>query len=117
MHDSCRNNRSAIYLQLLLQKDLILRIPRNNGGEAQEVFGFKMPNSGEVVRSVVSGRNELISKMKRKKNGEILASKMNTIALHKTCLTMEWHMKDIVGSGLVHVVQTTVGPALRVLKE
>lgn len=115
----CRSNRSSLYLQLLLQNDFILRIPRNNsqGGETQELFGFKMPHSGEVVRSIVSGRNEILSKIKRKKNGEILVSKMNTIPLQKTCLTMEWHVKDLVGSGLVHVVQTTVGPSLRVLKE
>ena len=113
---TCRNNRADVYLQLLVQNDLILRTPHNNGCVG-EVFGFKMPNSGEAVRSIVSGRNELVSKIKRRKNEEILLSKINTIKLVRTSLPMEWHVKDIIGSGLVHVVQTTVGPALRVLKE
>lgn len=114
-----QQHRIHVYLNLLLQHELLLRVPRRNGshGEMQEVFGFKLPGSGQTIRSVVSGRNELLSKIKRKKNGEILMSKTSTIKLTKTVLGLEWHVKDLIGSGLVHVIETTVGPALRVLKE
>lgn len=118
-HGAPQNNRTGTYIHVLLQNDLLLRIPRPgaSGHDLPEVFGFKLPDSGEAVCSVVSGRNELLSKIKRKKNGEILVSKIHTIKLHKTILPIEWHVKDIIGSGLVHVIDTTVGPALRILQE
>ena len=65
---------------------------------------------------MIARRNELVSRIKRKRHHEMLASIIGKkVKLQKTVLPIEWHVADLVGSGLVHVVDTTVGPLLRLV--
>jgi hypothetical protein len=103
-------------LDILVKQEFLLRIPTGSNAPAVDVFGLKVPGSGQLVRSAVEGRTELASKIRRKKHGEMLVSKIRKeVKLKKSSLGLEWHIADLVGSGLVHVVPTTVGPLLRLL--
>jgi serine/threonine-protein kinase 19 len=107
---------TAEHLDILVKHEMLLRMPGGKLAAAVDSFGFKVPGSGQIVRSIIEGRNELVSKIKRKKHGEMLDSKVRKeIKLKKSSLGIAWHLADLVGSGLVHVVPTTVGPLLRVV--
>ena len=48
----------------------------------------------------------------------MLVSKIRKeIKLRKSTLGIEWHIADLVGSGLVHVEETTVGKLLRLVAQ
>lgn len=111
-----KSGTSTDLLDALVKHELLLRMPGGKHASGVDTYAFKVPGSGRVVSSMVAGRNELVSRIKRKRHHEMLASKVRQeVKLRKTVLPIEWHVADLVGSGLVHVVDTTVGPLLRLL--
>ena len=84
-----------------------------NADQGRQQYGYMVPDSGTAIASVQRGRTELLNRIRRRKNGEMLLSKLKSIKLSKSILGVDWHVKDLVGLGMVHVTQTTVGPLLR----
>ena len=111
-----KSSASTDHLDALVKHELLLRMPGGKHASGVDIFAFKVPGSGRVVSSMIAGRNELVSRIKRKRHHEMLASIIGKkVKLQKTVLPIEWHVADLVGSGLVHVVDTTVGPLLRLV--
>ena len=103
---------------MLVKHELVLRMPGGKHTSGVDSFAFKVPGSGSIVSSMVAGRIELVSRIKRKRYHEMLTSKIRKeIKLRKTVLPIEWHIADLVGSGLVHVEDTTVGQLLRLIDD
>ena len=104
------------YIDLLLQNSFILRsgnLSAMNAKQERQQYGYMVPGSGTAIASVQRGRTELLNRIRRRKNGELLLSKLKSIKLSKSILGVDWHVKDLIGLGMVHVTQTTVGPLLR----
>ncbi len=111
-----KRSASTDLLDALVKHELLLRMPGGKHASGVDTFAFKLPGSGRVVSSMIAGRNELVARIKRKRHHEMLTSKVRKeVKLRKTVLPIEWHIADLVGSGLVHVVNTTVGPLLRLI--
>ena len=109
---------SASHLDVLVKHELLLRMPGGMSATGVDVFSFKVPGSGGVLSSMLAGRSELVSRIKRKRHHEMLVSKIRKeVKLRKTVLGIDWHIADLIGSGLVHVIETTVGPILRLIHE
>jgi len=107
---------STDHLDVLVKHDLLLRMPAGKNAPNVDVFAFKVPGSGQVVKSCVDGRLELVSRIKRKRHQEMLVSKIRKeIKLRKSTLGIDWHIADLKGSGLVRLVPTTVGSLLRLI--
>jgi hypothetical protein len=113
-----KSSTSTDHLDVLVKHELVLRMPGGKHTSGVDSFAFKVPGSGSIVSSMVAGRTELVSRIKRKRYHEMLTSKIRKeIKLRKTVLPIEWHIADLVGSGLVHVEDTTVGQLLRLIDD
>lgn len=103
-------------IDLLMQQSLLQR--DSSLSSHGQRFVFCLPGSGHVVKSLLAGRRELLSIIKRKnKYGQMLQSKIQQIKLKSSHLNIGWHLKDLIGSGVVHVEDTTVGPLIRVVQD
>lgn len=76
-------------------------------------FAFAIPYAGRAINSIVKGRRELVGLVKRRRFGEILLSKAESIRLKRSILSTQFHLKDLIGSGELESTDTTVGPVLR----
>ncbi len=101
-------------IDLLVQQSLLQR--DSSLSSLGQRFVFSLPGAGHVVKSLLAGRRELVSIIKRKKYGQMLQSKIQQLKLKSSHLSIGWHLKDVIGSGAVHVEGTTVGPLVRAAK-
>lgn len=80
-----------------------------------EDFSFALPYCGDFVKSIDSGRCEIVNIIKRSRYKQILGSKLDSIKLRKSSMSVQWHVKDLVGSGDLERHETTVGPLFRLV--
>eukprot|EP01111_Echinosteliopsis_oligospora_P006443 TRINITY_DN2058_c0_g1_i1.p1 TRINITY_DN2058_c0_g1~~TRINITY_DN2058_c0_g1_i1.p1 ORF type:complete len:230 (+),score=51.47 TRINITY_DN2058_c0_g1_i1:252-941(+) len=76
-------------------------------------FWFAIPLSGAYVASLSRGRKEILSMLKRQKFKELLLRDMEKKKLRYSTLSVSYLVKDMLGSGSLESVPTTVGPLLR----
>jgi serine/threonine-protein kinase 19 len=70
---------------------------------------FNVPESGRFVMSVKNGRIELQSILGRKKYKEMMLHTLRERRLKKSHLSIDWHIKELMGLGLVQLIQTSNG--------
>ena len=63
-----------------------------------------------------AGRAEVLSLLQRRRHPELLESELEKKKLQRSVLGVRWHVADMVGSGALLRIPTTVGPLLRVAK-
>ncbi len=75
-----------------------------------------MPGAGPAVRGVGAGRKEILDALSRRKHPEMLAAHLAKRKLRGSPLGVPWHLRDLLGAGVVIQIDTTVGPLIRVAK-
>lgn len=68
---------------------------------ARPSYWFSVPQMGVFVKSLVSGRKELLGFIKRARYKEILRSNLNLKQLRSTKLGIDFHVRDAVATGAV----------------
>ena len=97
------------YVAVLLEAGVIIR----HIDSSSDRFLFSMPNAGPAVRGIGTGRKEVLGILKKRKHSEILVRELMKRKLKTSPLGVRWHLRDLVGSGLVVEIQTTVGVLIR----
>ena len=71
------------------------------------------PRLATYATSVAEGRKELLKLFQRQKYKEIKATRIFTLQLKKSRLIMKYHIRDLMGLGLVKELQTPGGKFYR----
>ncbi|KAL6771107.1 hypothetical protein ACKKBF_B33940 [Auxenochlorella protothecoides x Auxenochlorella symbiontica] len=101
---------AAADLEALLDWGALTRHP--TAQTASYIFG--LPDAGRYLRSVLEGRLELLTMLQRRWHGEALeAELLRKGRLRRSTLGVLWHLRDVLGAGLVVRRETAVGPMLR----
>eukprot|EP01114_Cavostelium_apophysatum_P023228 TRINITY_DN8691_c0_g1_i2.p1 TRINITY_DN8691_c0_g1~~TRINITY_DN8691_c0_g1_i2.p1 ORF type:complete len:340 (-),score=53.78 TRINITY_DN8691_c0_g1_i2:710-1729(-) len=77
------------------------------------VYWLSIPHAGALLKMLVAGRKEIVSMLKRQKWKELLASEMETKNLRYSSLGVPFHLKDLIGQGVIETVSTTAGNLYR----
>jgi len=80
-------------------------------------YWISIPNVGRFVKSVVQGRKELLSFIKKQKWQEILEKDLLKRKLRYSKLDNTFHLKDLIGKGFVTTAETTAGPLIRLVDQ
>lgn len=81
------------------------------------MYWFAIPNIGSVLKGLSQGRKELLSFLNRRKCKEMLLAPLEKKRLRLSPLDMRFHLRDLIGSGHVKVLQTPSGMLVRVSKD
>lgn len=65
----------------------------------------------------IQGRNEVLSLLKRKRYKEMMLAALEKKRLRFSPLDMRFHLRDLIGSGHLKIVQTPTGLIIRVSKD
>eukprot|EP00890_Picochlorum_soloecismus_P002493 jgi/Picsp_1/3244/NSC_06084-R1_serine threonine-protein kinase 19 len=103
------------HFDTLLHFSVIRRGGMGSTRSSIEEFCFALPYCGEFVRSIDTGRCELINIIRRSRHGEMLGSKLDNVKLRKSSMSVQWHVKDLLGSGDLERLETTVGTLFRLV--
>lgn len=99
---------SDAHLSLLLHEGFLVR--HSHGSEG---YLFSMPGGGPAVRSIREGRAEIVQALQRRQYTEIPERDLEKRKLQRSLLGVRFHVRDMLGSGALLRLQTTVGPVLR----
>eukprot|EP00798_Chlamydomonas_sp_ICE-L_P030461 gene30461-35472_t len=89
----CRYPPFDLQVSILLNLGMLARHPADTGS-----YLFCVPGMGVIVKSILAGRKELLSFIKRKKYKEIAEKQLlKTPQLRSSKLSMEYHLKDLLG--------------------
>lgn len=97
------------HLQLLLSTGLIMR---HSSGS----FLFGIPGAGAVIKAVTAARKELIGMLRRRRYSEIPLRELEQKKLQASGLGVQFHIRDMVGRGLIKVLDTPAGKLVRLVK-
>jgi len=78
-------------------------------------FMFCVPNAGSFVASLVKGRKEIISILKRQKFKELLLSDLQIRKLRYSSLSVDFLIRDMIGLSIVESLPTTNGNLIRLI--
>lgn len=72
-------------------------------------YWFSIPNIGSAVASLVAGRKEIITRVKRKMHKEISRKVLESSKLRSSVLPVSFHVKDLLSKGQLKVKSTPSG--------
>ncbi|CAM8928029.1 unnamed protein product [Rhodiola kirilowii] len=81
------------------------------------LYWFAIPNIGAILKGLSQGRKELLSLLKRTKYKEMMLATLEKKRLRYSPLDMRFHLRDLIGSGLLKTAQTATGIVVRVSKD
>jgi serine/threonine-protein kinase 19 len=81
------------------------------------VWWLSIPNIGSYTKSLIMGRREIASLLKRQKWKEMLLKDLEKKKLRYSTLGINYHVKDLVGKGIVDSVDTTSGKLIRLVSD
>eukprot|EP00899_Mesostigma_viride_P006834 jgi/Mesvir1/16151/Mv08422-RA.1 len=93
---------------MLLRHGLLVRQLAGTG-----LYWFGIPNIGQVLKSIIQGRHEVIGLVSKRRRKEILQAELEKKPLHQSVLGMRFHLRDLLGSCTLDKKATTVGNLLR----
>lgn len=76
-------------------------------------YNFAVPGMGSFMRNREAGTKQIVAILKRTPYKEMGVTKLELRTLKGTCFTARWHVRDIVGSGRVECLDTSVGMLIR----
>eukprot|EP00898_Chlorokybus_atmophyticus_P009177 jgi/Chlat1/9260/Chrsp99S08487 len=79
-------------------------------------FWFAIPSVGPVLKSILKGRQELTGMLARRRYREMLQTDIEKKKLRYSVLGARFHMRDMMGSGVLLATPTTVGPLMRLAR-
>lgn len=80
-------------------------------------YWFAIPNVGFLLKNVTNGRKEILSFLARRKYREILQVPLERRKLQYSVLGMRFHIRDLLGSGHIHVIPSPSGPLVRLTRD
>jgi len=83
----------------------------------ETAYWFSIPNVGFLLKSISSGRKELLSFLSRRRYKEMLQAPLERHALRYSQLGLRFHLRDLLGLGQLHVVPSPSGPLIRVVHD
>lgn len=101
-------------ISTLLRCCFITRYAGSN--EDGEGYVFSIPGGGKIFKSINAGRRELLRIFKRQKFQEIAENELMKKKLTQSILGTRWHARDLVGSGELVKMDTTIGPVYRSIR-
>jgi len=78
-------------------------------------FWFCIPHGGSLIKCIVKGRSEILSRLKKLKFREILLADLCKKKLRYSTLSVDFHIKDLIGLGQVESMPTTSGALIRLI--
>lgn len=93
-------------ISLLVRRSLLLMMDENT-------YAFTVPGMSVFVAHRESGDKQIIQLLKSSRYNEMPLSDMQLRTLKKTMFTAQWHVRDVVGSGIARTVSTTIGNLVR----
>ncbi|KAL2633721.1 hypothetical protein R1flu_005200 [Riccia fluitans] len=95
-------------ISLLINSGLLVRQLADDS-----TYWFGIPNVGSLLKSLTQGRKELISFLSRRRYKEMIQAVLEKKRLRTSQFDMRFHIRDLLGSGHIHIVNTPVGPFIR----
>ena len=83
------------------------------GPAASEMFWLAVPGWGLLLQHLLKGRKEIVSAVKRTRFKEVLRHALEKRRLRYSKLSMQFHVRDALGAGLLVRHDTTSGQLLR----
>jgi len=99
-------------LWLLVHAGLLIRDMRPE----IEGYWFSVPNIGAFVEACIKGRKEVALIFKRQKHQELLQESIKQKLLRSSSLGPLFHVRDLIGQGVLESISTTAGLLLRLVK-
>lgn len=100
-------------ISTLLQSGVLCRHTEVDGA-----YLFCIPSLGPVVRSIVKGRSELIGIFKRRACNDMSDRQLyETIKLRQSVLGVQFHVRDLLGQGVLLQLKTPAGTRFRLARQ
>lgn len=80
-------------------------------------YWLAIPNVGFLLKSLTSGRKEIVSFLSRRKYREMLQVPLERRRLQYSVLGMRFHLRDLLGLGQIHAVPSPSGPIIRLSRD
>ncbi|KAF9683027.1 hypothetical protein SADUNF_Sadunf05G0169500 [Salix dunnii] len=81
------------------------------------MYWFAIPNIGSVLKGLSQGRKELLSLLNRQRYKEMMLAPLEKKRLRLSLLDMRFHLRDLIGSGHLKIVNTPTGLLVQVSKD
>ncbi|XP_031503385.1 uncharacterized protein LOC116266352 isoform X2 [Nymphaea colorata] len=109
---SSAGNVKDDHISLLINAGLVTRQLADS-----DMYWFSIPNIGSLLKGLSQGRKELMSFMKRRKYKEMMLALLEKKRLRFSQLDIRFHLRDLIGTGLLKTVETPTGLLVRVAKD
>ncbi|KAJ4802661.1 Serine/Threonine-kinase [Rhynchospora pubera] len=83
----------------------------------QNLYWFVIPNIGSILKGLSQGRKELLSLINRTKYKEMVLANLEKKRLRLSPLDIRFHIRDLIGSGLLKTVQSPIGLLIRLSRD
>jgi len=83
----------------------------------EDKWSFTLPKAGKYLTQLSKGRTELLTRLKRKPNKELLQTELEKSKLRSSNLGTAFHIHDLVGRQDVKSIDTTSGKLIRVVNQ
>lgn len=79
----------------------------------ETTYAFAVPDMAQFVQNRRAGQKEVLGVLKRAPYCEMPLRELEMRSLKKSIFTAQWHVRDIVGSGVASTLPTTAGTLVR----
>ncbi len=97
-------------LRCLFEAGLVARAADDAGPDRLWVI---LPRSSAFLASLEAGRKELVGLLRKRRYHEMPRVELTSRGLRRTHLSVQFHVRDAVGAGLVQLVPTPAGEFVR----
>lgn len=80
---------------------------------SEHTYALCVPGLAVFDENRACGHKQLLRQLKSAQYHELPLSKLELQTIKNTMFTAQWHVRDLVGSGVAHTVSTTVGTLVR----
>ncbi|CAA7398886.1 unnamed protein product [Spirodela intermedia] len=81
------------------------------------MYWFSIPNIGLLLKGLSQGRKELVSLLRKRKHREMMLAALEKKRLRLSLLDMRFHLRDLIGSGVLKTVESPTGLIVRLSKD
>ena len=100
---------SQAQLRFLVNKGFLVLSSHLNSS----TLAVSIPNSGLYVKSLLSGRRQILKHLKRQPYNELLEKSLGSRKMKDTLFSWIFHLHDLVGSGRVEIFKTPAGRGIK----
>ncbi|KAL1918661.1 uncharacterized protein VTP21DRAFT_2683 [Calcarisporiella thermophila] len=80
-------------------------------------YGFSVRGAGLFMSNFLKGRVEILRMLKRRQYKEILQKQFEEKKIRASVFSHEFHLLDLIGSGRVEIIDTTMGKLIRLTRK